>query len=78
MCFDLIWNLFKFTHMNKIASDLIVVNGKSWLAEKLGITRKTLYTRLEKDNWKKSEIQMLLSLKNGKVYASLNSEKFYV
>lgn len=55
--------------MNKIANELVDLNGKTWLADKLGITRKTLYTRLEKDNWKKSEIQMLISLKNGKVYA---------
>lgn len=44
------------------AEKLIMVESKSWLADKLGITRVTLDKRLEKGNWKKSENQMLLSL----------------
>lgn len=48
--------------MKKIAEKLIEINSKSWLSEKLGITRPTLDTRLEKDNWKKSEIALLLQL----------------
>jgi hypothetical protein len=48
--------------MKKIAEKLIQINSKSWLAEKLGITRPTLDTRLEKDNWKKSEIALLIQL----------------
>lgn len=45
-----------------IAERLILLNSKSWLADKLGISRVTLDTRLEKDNWKKSEIQLILLL----------------
>lgn len=32
------------------------------LAEKLGIARGTLYTRLKKHNWKKSELVLIRSL----------------
>jgi len=48
--------------MNKIANQLIEAESKTWLAEKLGITRNTLDTRLKKENWKKLEIQMLITL----------------
>jgi len=48
--------------MKQTAINLINKNNKSWLADKLGISRPTLDTRLELDNWKKSEIQMLLIL----------------
>ncbi len=48
--------------MKKIAKSLIEANSKTWLADKLGITRNTLDSRLEKDNWKKSEVQVLLIL----------------
>ncbi len=48
--------------MKEIVVRLINKNNKSWLADKLGISRPTLDTRLELDNWKKSEIQMLLIL----------------
>lgn len=48
--------------MKKIADKLIQINSKTWLAEKLGISRVTLDTRLEKDNWKKGEIIILLQL----------------
>jgi len=44
------------------AKRLIELESKTWLAEKLGITRVTLDTRLEKGNWKRSENQMLLTL----------------
>jgi len=48
--------------MEDIANKLINNNSKTWLAETLGISRVTLNTRLNNDNWKKSEIQMLLLL----------------
>lgn len=48
--------------MKQKAEALIALNSKTWLAQKLGITRVTLDTRLKEDNWKKSEIQMLLNL----------------
>ena len=48
--------------MKKIAEKLIQINSKIWLSEKLGISRVTLDTRLEKDNWKKSEIALLITL----------------
>ena len=35
---------------------------KMELAEKLGISRVTLDTRLEKNNWKKSELHLLKSI----------------
>lgn len=44
------------------AKALILLNSKVWLANKLGITRLTLDTRLKKHNWKESEIFMLKSL----------------
>lgn len=49
--------------MKETAQKLININSKIWLADKLGITRPTLDTRLMNDNWKKSEIQTLLILK---------------
>lgn len=33
------------------------------MAEYIGISRVTLYTRLSKDNWKKGEIVLVLKLK---------------
>ena len=48
--------------MDKIAYRLIGQQSKLWLADKLGISRPTLDTRLSTGNWKKSEIQMLLIL----------------
>lgn len=48
--------------MKRIAEKLIQLNSKIWLAEKIGISRVTLDTRLEKDNWKRSEIALLLQL----------------
>lgn len=50
--------------MNKIAYKLIGIHSKTWLCEKLGITRPTLDTRLKLDNWKKSEKALLLQLDN--------------
>lgn len=44
------------------ANKIIAVESKSWLSEKLGITRATLDKRLKKHNWKKSETQTLLLL----------------
>ena len=44
------------------AKKLINNNSKVWLADKLGISRVTLDTRLELDNWKKSEIQLIILL----------------
>jgi DNA invertase Pin-like site-specific DNA recombinase len=51
-----------FDIMKKIAEKLIQLNSKSWLAEKLGITRPTLDNRLSKENWKKGEVAILLQL----------------
>jgi len=48
--------------MEKMVNQLIQSNSKSWLADKLGIQRKTLDVRLKKSNWKKSEIQVILML----------------
>lgn len=48
--------------MNKIANRLIDLNSKVWLSEQLGISRVTLDTRLEKANWKRGEIVILLQL----------------
>jgi hypothetical protein len=50
--------------MNNIAYKLIGINSKTWLCEKLGITRPTLDTRLKLDNWKKSEKALLIQLNN--------------
>lgn len=49
--------------MKKIAQCLIDRKSKTWLCDKLGISRPTLDNRLKLDNWKKSEIQMLLLIK---------------
>jgi hypothetical protein len=48
--------------MNKIALRLITLNSKSWLCDKLGITRPTLDARLKLNNWKKAEQVVLLQL----------------
>lgn len=45
------------------AKQLIEQNSKTWLAERLGISRVTLDTRLELDNWKKAEKHLIYSLK---------------
>lgn len=44
------------------ANQLIQLNSKTWLSDKLGISRVTLDNRLIKNNWKKSEIQLILLL----------------
>lgn len=41
---------------------LLLKYEKKELAEKLGMSRPTLNTRLEKNNWKKLEIEKLLKL----------------
>lgn len=56
------YKILVYCIMKKIADKLIQINSKIWLAEKLGISRVTLDTRLEKDNWKKGEIIILLQL----------------
>lgn len=48
--------------MKRIAEKLIQINSKVWLSEKLGISRVTLDTRLKTDNWKKSEMALLIQL----------------
>lgn len=48
--------------MNKIAYKLIGVHSKTWLCEKLGITRPTLDARLKTDKWKTSEKAVLMQL----------------
>lgn len=49
-------------NINGKVNDLLNINTKTWLADKLGITRVTLDIRLLKGNWKKSEIQMILTI----------------
>lgn len=49
------------------ASDLIkgrILNGKTYeqVADEIGITKPTLYTRLVKHNWKKSELTQIREL----------------
>ena len=44
------------------AKQLIQLHSIKWLSEKLGVSRVTIYDRLEKDNWKKLEIEKLLKL----------------
>lgn len=44
------------------ANKIVLMESKTWLSEKLGITRATLDKRLKKGNWKKSETQTLLLL----------------
>ena len=41
---------------------LISQNSKVWLSDKFGISRTTLDIRLTKNTWKKTEIQMIISL----------------
>ena len=48
--------------MNKIAEKLIAIHSKTWLCEKLGITRPTLDSRLKTDDWKTSEKVVLIQL----------------
>lgn len=44
------------------AKMLIQQNSVKWLAEKLGVTRVTIYDRINKENWKKLEIEKLIKL----------------
>jgi len=44
------------------AKALILIESKTWLSEKLGITRATLDSRLTNHKWKESEIYMIKSL----------------
>lgn len=44
------------------AKQLIDLNSKLWLSDKLGIARNTLDDRLKKGNWKKLEIEKLYKL----------------
>lgn len=48
--------------MKNKAEILIQKHSKSWLAEQLCLTRPTLDSRLEKDNWKKIEVEKILRL----------------
>lgn len=55
-----------FEHMNETEKlKAMIARGEESiksLAEKLGIARGTLYTRLEKNNWKKAELVLIKSL----------------
>lgn len=53
------FNTAKFSNNQRIGNNL---SEKQELAEKLGISRPTLNTRLEKNNWKKLEIEKILKL----------------
>jgi len=44
------------------AKQLIELNSKVWLSDKLGITRATLDSRLKNDTWKKLEISKIINL----------------
>lgn len=44
------------------AKSLILIESKSWLSDKLGITRVTLDSRLMKHNWKKLEKETIKNL----------------
>ncbi len=44
------------------AKALILIESKIWLSKKLGVSRLTLDNRLQKHNWKESEIFMIKSL----------------
>lgn len=44
------------------AKSLINIESKVWLCDKLGLSRVTLDNRLEKENWKKLEVEKLLKL----------------
>lgn len=44
------------------AKSLILIESKTWLSNKLGITRATLDARLKSMNWKKLEEEKLLKL----------------
>ena len=46
-------------NVTDIAKKLVLQNSKTWLSEKLGISRVTLDTRLRENNWKKTEEQVL-------------------
>lgn len=60
--------------MKELAIKLIEQNNKFWLCEKLGLSRPTLNTRLEKCNWKKSEIRTIYYLSK-KPYLETIEEK---
>lgn len=44
------------------AKELVNINGITWLAQKLGLNRGTIYERLKKENWKVLEIEKLIKL----------------
>lgn len=48
--------------MNEKIKQLLIKLSKEELAEKIGISRPTLNTRLERGNWKKGEIAIIKSL----------------
>jgi len=52
----------KMTNIHGKALSLIYINGKVWMSEKLGITRKTLDVRIDKGNWRKLEIEKIAKL----------------
>lgn len=49
-------------NITRKAKALIELNSITWLSEKLGLTRVTIYERLKKENWKKLEIEKLSKL----------------
>lgn len=49
-------------NVTRKAKALIEMNSITWLSEKLGITRVTVYERIKKENWKKLEIEKLSKL----------------
>lgn len=49
-------------NITRKAKALIEMNSITWLSEKLGLTRVTIYERIKKENWKKLEIEKLSKL----------------
>ena len=49
-------------NITRKAKALIEINSVTWLSDKLGVTRVTLYERIKKENWKKLEIEKLSKL----------------
>jgi len=48
--------------MNEKIKQLLLKNSKEDLAKMIGISKVTLYTRLEKGNWKKGELALIKTL----------------
>lgn len=59
--------MFNFTHMESVTEKIKRKIGNKEitikeLSESLGVTRNTIYTRLQKGNWKKGELIILRTI----------------